>query len=126
MDVQGKRKDNEKARKDMEIWCYRKELELKPQPNEKLLKPKATYSLTSQEVKVICRWLNELTIPDGYASNLARCADPNTRNLHEIKSHDYHVFMERLLLIAFDSLPKHVINPLTEISQFLEIFVRQL
>lgn len=48
MDVQGKTKDSEKARKDMEIWCNRKELELKPQPNEKLLKNKATYSLTSQ------------------------------------------------------------------------------
>ena len=49
MDVQGKTKYNEKARKDIEIWCNRKELELKPQPNGKLLKPKATYSLTSQE-----------------------------------------------------------------------------
>lgn len=63
---------------------------------------------------------------DGYASNLARCADANTRKLHGMKSHDCHVFMERLLPIEFGSLLNHVLNPLTEISQFLEIFVHQL
>lgn len=35
MDRQGKTKDNEKARKDMELLCFRKALELKPQPNGK-------------------------------------------------------------------------------------------
>lgn len=70
IDVQGKSKDNEKVRKNMEIWCNRKELELKPQSNGKLLKPKDTYRLTSQEVKAVCRWLNELRIPYEYPSNL--------------------------------------------------------
>ncbi|CAK8573022.1 unnamed protein product [Lathyrus sativus] len=56
MDVQGKTKDNEKARKDLELLCNRKDLELKPQPNGKLLKPKACYTLTPQEAKAICRW----------------------------------------------------------------------
>ncbi|CAK8564978.1 unnamed protein product [Lathyrus sativus] len=102
----------------MEIWCNRKELELKRQPNGKLLKPKANYSLTSQEVKVVYRWLKELRMSDGYASNLARCADVNTGKLHGMKSHDCHVFMERLLPIAFGSLPNHLLNPLIEISQF--------
>ena len=116
MDVTGKIKDNEKARQDMEIWCNRKELELKPQPNGKLLKPKACFSLTSQEAKAVCRWLKELRMPDGYSSNLARCADPNTGKLHGMKSHDCHIFIEQLLPIAFGSLPKHVLDPLTEIS----------
>ncbi|XP_058739830.1 uncharacterized protein LOC131612031 [Vicia villosa] len=113
-----KTKDNEKARKDMELYCNRKELELKPRPNGKLLKPKACYTLTPQEAKAVCRWLNELRMPDGYSSNLARCADANTGKLHGMKSHDCHIFMERLLPIAFSSLPKNVLNPLTEISQF--------
>jgi hypothetical protein len=118
MDVQGKTKDNEKARKDVELYCNRKDLELKTLPNKKLLKPKANFSLTSSEAKLVCQWLKELKMPDGYSSNLARCADANTGKLHGMKSHDCHVFMERLLPIAFASLPNHVINPLTEISQF--------
>ncbi|XP_058776694.1 uncharacterized protein LOC131651025 [Vicia villosa] len=115
-----KTKDNEKARKDMELLCNRKELELKPRPNGKLLKPKACYTLTPQEAKAVCRWLNELRMPDGYSSNLARCADANTGKLHGMKSHDCHIFMERLLPIAFSSLPKNVLNPLTEIGQFFK------
>ncbi|KAK2429708.1 hypothetical protein QL285_028127 [Trifolium repens] len=118
MDVQGKTKDNEKARKDVELYCNRKDLELKTLPNKKLLKPKANFSLTSSEAKLVCQWLKELKMPDGYSSNLARCADANTGRLHGMKSHDCHVFMERLLPIAFASLPNHVINPLTEVSQF--------
>lgn len=46
-------KDNEKAGKVLEILFNRKDLELKPRPNGKLLKPTASYSLTSQEVKVV-------------------------------------------------------------------------
>lgn len=82
MDVKGKTKDNEKARKDLELYCKRRDLELKPQPNGKLLKPKAIYSLTAQEAKLVCKWLKDLRMPDGYSSNLARCADVNTGSLH--------------------------------------------
>jgi hypothetical protein len=99
MDVQGKTKDNEKARKDVELYCNRKDLELKTLPNKKLLKPKANFSLISSEAKLVCQWLKELKMPDRYSSNLARCADANTGKLHGIKSLDCHVFMERLLPI---------------------------
>ncbi|CAK8563414.1 unnamed protein product [Lathyrus sativus] len=118
MDVQDKTKDNENARKDMELLCNRKDLELKTLPNGKLLTPKATYSLTPQEAKLVCRWLTELRMSDGYTSNLAWCANSNNRKLNGMKSHDCHVFMERLLPIAFNSLLSKVLNPLTEISHF--------
>lgn len=89
--------------------CNRKDFELKPQPNGKLIKPNSTYNLTSQEAKAVYRWLNELRMHDGYASNLTRYGDAKTGKLHGMKSHDCHVF---------SSLPKHVLNPLTKISQF--------
>lgn len=120
MDVKGKTKDNEKARKDLQIYCKRKDLELKPQPNGKLLKPKANYSLSAQEAKLVCQWLKDLRMPDGYSSNIGRCADVNTGRLHGMKSHDSHIFMENFIPIAFSSLPKHVLDPLIEISQFFK------
>lgn len=55
--------------------------------------------------KVVCRWLNKLRISDGYASNLARCADHKSRKLHGMKNHDCHVFMEHLLPIALGHYP---------------------
>jgi len=98
------------------VYCKRKDLELKSQPNGKLLKPKAIYTLTSEEVKAVCQWLKDLRMPDKYCSNLGRCADVKTGRVNGMKSHDNHVFMEHLLLSAFISLP----NPLTEISQFFK------
>ena len=82
--------------------------------------PKAKYSLTSDEAKFVCKWVKELKMPDGYASNLSRCADVNRGAMHGMKSHDCHVFMQNLLPIAFRSLPDEVWKPLTEISQFFK------
>ena len=64
----------------------------------------------------ICKWVKELTLPDGYASNLGRCVDLNQGKLHGMKSHNCHVFMQRLLTIAFDSLPKPIWKVVIELS----------
>jgi len=46
---------------------------------------------------------------------------------HEMKSHDCHVFMQRLLPSAFDSLPKPIWKPLVELSQFFrELILKTL
>jgi len=66
----------------------------------------------------ICKWVKELTLPDGYASNLGRCVDLNQGKLHGMKSHNCHVFMQRLLTIAFDSLPKPIWKVIVEQSLF--------
>ncbi|GAU47807.1 hypothetical protein TSUD_404120, partial [Trifolium subterraneum] len=76
MDVPGKTKDNEKARCDLSLFCKRPEIELKLLPNGKYLKPKAVYTLTSDEAKSVCQWLKELRIPDGYSSKLASKFSP--------------------------------------------------
>jgi len=120
MNVTGKAKDNEKARRDLGLYCKRKDLELKVQDNGKILKPKANYTLTLDEANSVCRWIKELKMPYGYSSNLARCADVENGRIYGMKSHDCHVFMESLLPIAFSALPIHVLNPLTEISHFFK------
>src|SRR5438045_5149507 len=57
-------------------------------------------------------------MPDGCVSNLGRCIDWIHANLHGMKSHDCHVFMQRLLPIAFDALPNDYWTVFTEISQY--------
>jgi len=105
MNVVGKTKDNDKARKDLALYCRRRDLELKAQGNRKMLKPKANFTLSTIEVKQVCCWIKELRMSDGYSSNLARCVDVEKGRIHGMKSHDFHVFMETLL-------------PLIEISHF--------
>ncbi|RDY10869.1 hypothetical protein CR513_04542, partial [Mucuna pruriens] len=101
-----------------EIYNW-KELELKDIGCVKFFKPKAAYVLIKPQRVTICTWVKEIKLPNGYASNLSRCADLNQGKLHGTKSHDCHVFMQRLLLIAFDLLPKYIWKPLVEHSHFL-------
>ena len=71
--------------------------------------------------QVLCEWVKNLRYPDGYASNLARCVDMQKVKLFGMKSHDCHVFMQRLLLIAFRELfPLNVWKALTELSMFFK------
>lgn len=120
MDIKDKTKDNVKARMDLKEYCRRRELELQVQPNGKVLKPKAKYVLSSDQIKVVYKWVSELKMPDGYASNLNRCVNINEGKLLGMKSHDCHVFMERLLPIAFSALPHHVWSPIAELSKFFK------
>ncbi|WJX83272.1 hypothetical protein P8452_65944 [Trifolium repens] len=120
MNVKGKTKDNDKAREDIAIYCKRNDLLLKTAPNGKVLKPRANYTLSADEAKSVCRWVKELKMPDGYSSNLARCADVDHGRMRGMKSHDCHVFLQSLLPIAFSSLPQHALNPLIELSQFFK------
>ncbi|XP_058775568.1 uncharacterized protein LOC131649832 [Vicia villosa] len=78
----------------------------------------AQYTLTKQQRVAVCEWVKNLKLPDGYVSNLSRCVDLKEAKLFGMKSHDCHVFMQRLLPLAFKALPKPILNTLTEFSQF--------
>ena len=81
--------------------------------------PKACYNLEKDAKEALCKWLKELRFPDGYASNMGRCVDMKKHKLFGMRSHDFHVFMQRLIPIAFrELLPRNVWQALTEISIF--------
>lgn len=82
IDVKGKRTDNEKSKNDLELLCNWKDIELKSQPNGKLLKSETNYNPTLHEVITVFMWLNELRMHDGYYSNISRCVNVNTKKLH--------------------------------------------
>ena len=95
-------------------------MELKSASNKKLLKSKANYSLNADQTKLVCQWIKQLRMPNGYSSNLAIRANVDKGSMHGMKIHDCHVFMECLLPISFSSLLPHVLNPLLEISHFFK------
>src|SRR3954470_21489304 len=118
MDIKGKTKDTVKGRYDMAELCHRPELEIKINQRGVNSKPKATFVLSKPQRLAICRWINDLKLPDGYVSNLSRCIDWTQAKLQGMKSHDCHVFMQRLLPIAFDMLLKAQWTAFTELSQY--------
>jgi len=120
MDIKDKTKDNVKARMDLKVYCRRRELELQDQSNGKVIKPKAKYVLSKDQQNSVYKWVTELKMPDGHASNLRRCVNIKEGKLVGMKSHDAHVFMERLLPTAFSALPRQVLNPIAELSKFFK------
>jgi hypothetical protein len=57
--------------------------------------------------------------PDGYAANLRRGVNLNTLRVLGMKSHDYHVWIERLLPVMVRGyVPDHIWVVLAELSYF--------
>ncbi|KAL0278016.1 UNVERIFIED_CONTAM: hypothetical protein Sradi_7304200 [Sesamum radiatum] len=116
----GETKDNLNARKDLKNICNRPELEVdERRPNAM---PKAAYTLTKEQKEKICAWVRSLRFPDGYASNIARCVDIANLRVHGMKSHDCHVFMQKLIPVAFrELLLEFVWSALTEVSLLFQV-----
>jgi hypothetical protein len=55
--------------------------------------------------------------PDGYVANLSRGVNLGTMRVNKMKSHDYHVWIERLLLVMVRGyVPEHLWLVLAELS----------
>ncbi|CAL8085195.1 unnamed protein product [Prunus armeniaca] len=97
LDIEGKTNDTIKARLDLERMGIRRGL-----------------------------WMNSDSdkarrdhFPDGYASNIARCVNVDGRKFIGLKSHDCHVFMQRLLSLGIRHLlPEDVVKPIMLLSRF--------
>ncbi|KAL0325131.1 UNVERIFIED_CONTAM: hypothetical protein Sradi_5082400 [Sesamum radiatum] len=109
MDIKKNIKDNTNARRNLKIICNCPELELdKYRPNIMSI---AVYILAKEQKRRVCEWIRGPKFPDGYASNLARFVDMTVLRMHSMKSHDYHVFMQKLILITFHQMLSEHVHP---------------
>jgi hypothetical protein len=115
MTFMDKTKDNHKVRKDLAQLCNRPSLELKSSGS----KPRTRFCLKPKERKEVLIWLKNLKFPDGYAVSFRRAVNLESRKLSGVKSHDYHIFMKRLLPVMFHGyLDDDVWTALAELSHF--------
>jgi len=85
----------------------------------RVYKPKGTYCLHKKQQQEVLSWMKELSFPDGYASSISRCVKEAQCKVSGMKSHDCHVFIQRLLPTAFRPyLPRPLWEALTELSVF--------
>jgi hypothetical protein len=101
LDVTGFTKDNVNARKDLAALYDHPLLEAKPNARGNLKRQKAPYYLKPTERKDVLRWLKTLKFLDRYATNIKQVVNVSTGKLNGLKSHDYHIFIERLILVMF-------------------------
>ena len=60
----------------------------------------ACYNMITSEKDGLLQVLKDVRVPDGYASNISRCVHLKERKISGLKSHDDHILMQKLLLIA--------------------------
>ncbi|KAL9662325.1 hypothetical protein QQ045_027158 [Rhodiola kirilowii] len=123
MDVKGKTKDDGfKSRKDIGLYCRRPELELKTR--HRLVANNGKYQITQEQQMLVLLWVKSLKFPDGFSSNLGNKVDLSTLKLVGYKSHDAHVFIERLMPVSFKGfLPKQIWEAVSELCTFSETYV---
>nr|KAJ0192585.1 hypothetical protein LSAT_V11C800443280 [Lactuca sativa] len=93
-----KSKDTTNARLDLVDLNIRKDQWLRER-NGKFEKPHANFTLTKDECVEFYKFIKSVRLPDGYASNISRCAtDSNT--LGGMKTHDCQVLLQKILPIA--------------------------
>ncbi|CAM8989544.1 unnamed protein product [Rhodiola kirilowii] len=120
MDVKGKTKDDGvKCRKDIRLYCRRPELELKTRRDGRLVAKKGKYQLTREQQNLVLIWVKSLKFPDGFSSNFGNKVDLTALKLVGYKSHDAHVFIERLMQISFKCfLPNKIWEAVSELCTF--------
>ncbi|KAL2492096.1 Uncharacterized protein Adt_27724 [Abeliophyllum distichum] len=120
LNIEGKTKDTDKARLDLQDMKIRKELHLQ-QHGTGFLKPHASYTLTLEEKIKFCKFLKSVKFPDGYASNISNCVRENEGKISGLKTHDCHVLLQQLLPVGIRKfLRKEVCNAIVELSCFFQ------
>ncbi|XP_071686961.1 uncharacterized protein [Rutidosis leptorrhynchoides] len=116
-----KTKDGINVRKDFEEMKIRTEL----QPDyrgKKTFLPPACYTLSKTEKTKFCQTLHGIKVPSGYSANIKRLVSLKDNRLLGMKSHDCHVLMTQMILIAIrDILPNGVRHTITKLCLFFNM-----
>jgi len=80
----------------------------------------ASYTLSNEEKEVIFECLSSIKVPSGFSSNIKGIINVPEKKFLNLKSHDYHVLMTQLLLVALRGiLPPHVRLATIKLCAFL-------
>ena len=97
--IEGKNKDTDKARIDLQNMNFRHTLHLKQHPDGSYDKPRAFFSLSPNERDGFYDFLKSVKYPNDYAANISRSVNAKNGRLSGLKSHDCHVLLQRILPI---------------------------
>jgi hypothetical protein len=99
-DIKDKTKDIVKARQDIKLLCDRPSLHLYKR-NGKWQRPRAPYCIDKDDKTKVLNWFQELKFSDGYAANIRCGVNLLQKKIFGLKSHDFHIFIERVIPVAF-------------------------
>lgn len=124
VDITKKSMDTVKARLDMAVICDRPTLELTKAPNGTWKKPRAKYCVSKDDKMTILKWFKQLKFPDRFAANLSSSVQLDKKKFIGLKSHDYHIIIERLLPVALRGfIPENEWKDISELCFFIDNYV---
>ncbi|XP_028112585.1 uncharacterized protein LOC114310693 [Camellia sinensis] len=119
--IDGKNKDTYKARLDLEDMGIRKKQWLTQRPDGSYVKPRAIFSLTPAEREGFFEFLKTVKYPNGYAENISKSVNARNGRLTGLKSHDYHVLIQRIIPIGMRGyVDKEISTTLFELGNFFQ------
>jgi hypothetical protein len=119
--IDGKNKDTDKALMDLEKMNIREMLHLEVLPNGSCRKPRAIFSLNTEERDGFYDFLKSVKYPDGYAANISRSVNTRNRKLSGLKRHDCHVLLQQILPIGMQGfVDTNITTLLFELGSFFQ------
>jgi hypothetical protein len=90
--------------------------------------PPALYELSRDQKKILHNFLQGVKMLNSYAANIRRCVDVDGCKVSGLKSHDYHVILQKLLpFVVHGILPEQVALPLIQLCRvFNSIFSKEI
>jgi hypothetical protein len=100
LDITGKIKDGINALKDIQVLRIREELHPQERPNGKIYLPLASYTLTNEEKRAICKCLHGIRVPTGFSTNIKNLVSMSELKVSGYNTHDCHTMLLLFLDIA--------------------------
>ena len=118
LDIPSKTKDTHQAWKNLKCLKLRQDLHLEDiVEGDKYLGP-VSYSRSKAEKIAMCKFLHGIKVPSGYSANIKRLVYMKDLKLTGMKSHDCHVMMTQMFLIAIKGILSLKVRTIIKLCSF--------
>jgi hypothetical protein len=105
LDIPSKIRDGLSAHKDLHALQIREELHPQQRPNGRAYLPPASYTLTTEKKRAICKCLHRIRVPTGFSTNIK-----NLVSMSELKISGYNTCDCHTMLLLFLAIAIRVVN----------------
>jgi hypothetical protein len=120
MGVYGKSKDSLEAKQDLQCMKERENIHPEKVDDGRQYLSPASYTLSKDEKESMFECLNNIKVPSGFSSNVKGIKNVTKKKFLNLKSHDCHMLMMQLLLVALrGTLPPNVRLATVKLCAFL-------
>jgi hypothetical protein len=99
LDIIGKTKDGLNAHKNLQAFGIREELHPQERPNGNVYLPPASYTLTNEEKRAICKFLRGIRVPTWFSTNIKNLVSMSELKVSGYNNHDFHTMLLLFLTI---------------------------